>query len=95
MCIRVDKNDEHDVFIGRPSIYGNPFIIGKDGTRSQVIEKFEEYFTKLSNIKELLNDIEGKRIACWCKINDNCHGDVIVKLIKNRRKEEFLNNLFD
>ena len=28
------------VYIGRPSIWGNPFVIGKDGTRGEVVEKY-------------------------------------------------------
>jgi len=30
------------VYIGRGSIYGNPFVIGKDGNRYEVCDKYEE-----------------------------------------------------
>ena len=33
----------YDVYIGRGSKWGNPFVIGKDGTREEVINKYEEY----------------------------------------------------
>ena len=36
--------EQYDVYIGRPSIYGNPFQIGKDGDRQQVVEKYKNYF---------------------------------------------------
>lgn len=65
-----------DVYIGRPSKWGNPFSIGKDGTRDEVIKKYKDYF--LSN-KELLADIEelrGKNLVCYCK-PQACHGDVL------------------
>ena len=32
------------VYIGRPSIFGNPFVIGPDGDRGEVIEKYRAYF---------------------------------------------------
>ena len=34
------KKYSYDVYIGRPSKYGNPFEIGKDGNRTEVIKKF-------------------------------------------------------
>jgi hypothetical protein len=74
------KKAPYDVFIGRPSKWGNPFEIGKDGTRIEVIQKYEEYL--LSN-PELLKDLEelrGKVLGCWCKPSA-CHGDVLVKLL--------------
>ena len=36
--------EPYDVSIMRPSIYGNPYVIGSDGTREEVIEKFKKYF---------------------------------------------------
>jgi hypothetical protein len=74
------KKAPYDVFIGRPSKWGNPFEIGKDGTRTEVIQKYENYL--LSN-PELLKDLEelrGKVLGCWCKPSA-CHGDVLVKLL--------------
>ncbi len=38
------RTDKYDVFIGRPSKWGNPFIIGKDGTREEVLEKYSNIF---------------------------------------------------
>ena len=31
----------NSVNIGRPSVWGNPFVIGKDGTRNEVIANYE------------------------------------------------------
>ena len=31
------------VLIGRPSIWSNPYVIGKDGTREEVIEKYRSW----------------------------------------------------
>ncbi len=35
------KRKTYDVYIGRPGKWGNPFEIGKDGNRAEVIEKYE------------------------------------------------------
>lgn len=42
MCTVVNKyKEEYDIYIGRGSRWGNPFVIGKDGTREEVIEKIQ------------------------------------------------------
>jgi len=77
------KKERYDVYIGRPSKWGNPFEIGKDGTRKEVVEKYRKYI--LEN-KELMNDLyelEGKVLGCWCKPAE-CHGDVLVELLDNK-----------
>lgn len=40
------KSSFYDVYCGRGSLFGNPFKIGRDGDRKQVIQKFREYFYK-------------------------------------------------
>lgn len=76
------KKEEYDVYIGRPSKWGNPFTIGKDGTREEVIEKYKMYI--LNNPSLLISmhlSLKGKTLGCWCKPKA-CHGDVLVKLIE-------------
>ena len=40
---RVDGIPPGAVYIGRPSVWGNPFVIGKDGSRDDVIAKYEAW----------------------------------------------------
>ena len=79
------KREKHDVYIGRPSIFGNPFSIGRDGNREQVIEKYRAYFLeKIKNnerFRKAVEGLRGKVIACWCKPLA-CHGDVIVEYLR-------------
>ena len=75
------KREKYDVYIGRPGKWGNPFSIGKDGTREEVIIKYEEW---ARNNKKLLNDLhelKDKTLSCWCAPKA-CHGDVLIKLVK-------------
>ena len=72
-----------DIYIGRPSLFGNPFKIGKDGTRAEVIEKYEAYARHEPRILANLETLRGKRLGCWCKPLA-CHGDVLVKLLEER-----------
>lgn len=86
------SNDEYDVYIGRPSKWGNPFLIGRDGTRSEVIEKFEKYLEENEQLKNDINELDGKVLGCHCKPKA-CHGDVLVKFIKKSKRQEILNVL--
>ena len=76
------KQASFDVYIGRPSKWGNPFQIGKDGTREEVIQKYKEWITQGqgSHLLEHLNELKGKTLGCWCAPNA-CHGDVLVELV--------------
>ncbi len=84
------QNNEMFVYIGRPSIFGNPFKIGKDGTRKEVIEKYKGYFRfKLGTDQEFKSRVcvlKGKVLGCYCKPLA-CHGDVIVKYLERRNSE--------
>ena len=71
------KKDAYDVYIGRGSIWGNPFVIGKDGDRDQVIEKYRRYLLGREDLIEKLPELRGKVLGCFCKPK-NCHGDVLV-----------------
>lgn len=85
--------DKYDVYIGRwnprvpiNSKWANPFVIGKDGTREEVIKKYREYITNNSKLLSELHELRGKTLGCWCKPNHACHGDVLVELIDRELK---------
>ena len=73
-----------DVYIGRPTIFGNPFSIGEDGDRAEVIKKFRTYFNarikKDAHFKQEVLKLKGKTLGCYCKPQD-CHGDIIAAYI--------------
>jgi len=68
------------VYIGRGSIYGNPFIIGKDGDRDDVINKYEEYLMRNTELlAKVKANLRGKDLVCFCAPK-RCHGDVLLKI---------------
>ena len=68
------------VYIGRPSIWGNPYNIGPDGTREEVIAKYEEYVREKPELMAKIHTLSNATLGCWCKPKE-CHGDILVKLI--------------
>jgi hypothetical protein len=74
------KKKPFDVYIGRPSKWGNPFKIGIDGSRQEVIQKYKEMIiVDIELIKQIPLELKGKTLGCWCKPNP-CHGDVLAEL---------------
>ena len=74
------KKEPFDIYIGRPSKWGNPFRIGKDGSREHVIQKYRDWILANSNLMaQLPLELKGKTLGCWCKPNA-CHGDVLAEL---------------
>ena len=68
------------VYIGRGSAFGNPFRIGEDGNRKEVIEKYRRWFLKkIGSDPEFRREVwklEGKSLVCFCSPLA-CHGDVL------------------
>lgn len=75
------KKSAFDVYVGRPSKWGNPFAIGKDGTRADVIAKHREWLLHGagSHLLADIGELRGKRLACWCS-PAACHADTLVEL---------------
>jgi hypothetical protein len=74
------KREPYDVYIGRPSVWGNPFPIGAVGdTREDVIRKYRDHVLARPDLLARLGELKGKTLACWCKPSD-CHGDVLAEL---------------
>ena len=68
------------VYIGRPGKWGNPFQIGKDGSREEVIEKFSAYIACRPELQAAIKrELRGKDLVCWCA-PAACHGDVLHKI---------------
>jgi len=77
--IRDKKGTPDEVYIGRGSKWGNPFVIGKGGTRDEVIGKYREYIMR-TELPEQVNELSGKILVCYCK-PQSCHGDVLIELL--------------
>jgi hypothetical protein len=75
------RNSSYDVLIARPSKWGNPFMVGRDGNRAQVIRMYEIHVRRRPDLIAALTELVGKRLGCYCKPLP-CHGDVLILLLK-------------
>ena len=88
------QKEDYDIYIGRPSEWGNPYTHIKDRhtiaqflvkTREEAISKYREWILQQPDLLSKLNELEGKRLGCWCKPK-SCHGDILIELINDIRK---------
>ena len=76
------------VYVGRVSprrglagsAFANPYKIGQDGTRAEVIQKYLSWLLGRQELLLRLPDLRGRRLACWCS-PEPCHADVLVELV--------------
>jgi len=91
--VNINK-ETYDVYIGRPSKWGCPFVIGKDGTRKEVIAKYRMWVLSQPHLMESLDELKGKTLGCYCAPKP-CHGNVLVDLIKEREANEKVFEIFE
>ena len=70
-----------DVYVGRPSKWGNPFEVGRDGTREEVIASYERWIASQPVLLAALPELAGETLGCWCAPRA-CHGEVLARLAR-------------
>lgn len=83
---RVDGVPAGAVYIGRGSKWGNPFVIGRDGSRAEVIAEYERWLRTQHHLLRALDEVEGRDLVCFCAPLA-CHGDLLRRLANATRAE--------
>jgi len=81
------KKSSFDVYIGRPSKWGNPFVIGKHGSRETVIAKYRKWLLGQKHLLADLPELRGKVLGCWCDPLP-CHGQTLLDLLNAAEFDE-------
>jgi len=92
--VNIKSGKPYDIYCGRGSIFGNPYEIGVDGTREQVIERYKKWFNFLLRDKRFvdeLNKLKGKTLGCFC-VPQKCHCEVIIEYLNKIKIEEYPHN---
>ena len=70
------------VRVDRETKWGNPFHVGRHGTREQVIERYRRDLWRRIRAGEVdldeLAALDGRDLLCWCAPLP-CHGDVLAR----------------
>jgi hypothetical protein len=86
---------EGAVYVGRGSPWGNPFVVGVDGTKADCVRLYKWLLTGhlclsckapvedqkrvLRHTQAHIGELRGKDLACWCPPDAPCHADVLLK----------------
>lgn len=74
------RKEKFDVYIGRPGPWGNPFVIGPDGSRGEVCHKYAEWvMSQPDMVARVKSELRDKILGCFCK-PQRCHGDFLAAL---------------
>ncbi len=89
------------VYVGRGSRWGNPFVVGVDGSAIECmklyvglfygmlcISKRREHVADQERVAKALQGIaalKGKPLACWCRADRLCHADVLLHIANEKR----------
>ncbi len=81
------RRQRYDVYIGRPSPWGNPFshlahssAAFRVATREEAISLYEEWLLAQPELVERAKrELRGKILGCWCRPL-SCHGDVLARI---------------
>jgi len=82
-----DPIPESSVYVGRGSPFGNPFVVGVDGTRSEVIRKYRQYVRRNPELLKLIEEqLRGRDLVCFCAPKA-CHAEVIFEILYSRQEQ--------
>jgi hypothetical protein len=81
------------VYVGRPTKWGNPYPVGVvpatvNGesamilvTASMALDRYRAWLAEQIAAGELdPAELRGKDLACWCRLDQACHADVLLEL---------------
>jgi hypothetical protein len=84
------QNTRCEIYIGRGSPFGNPYVIGKHGDRTEVLRKFRIYFNdrliKDPVWKAKVEKLKGRVMGCFCAPLP-CHGHIIAEFLEGLREK--------
>lgn len=82
------------VYVGRPSIWGNPWRADDSMTADECVRRYREWLRgefptvcprRRARILRDLHRLRGVDLACWCPVDQACHADVLLRMANGSR----------
>jgi len=74
-------NGLENVYVGRPTVYGNTFYLKDFETREECLLEYEKKLrADNQEIKRIKTRLKGKNLVCWCSVYVCCHADILIKI---------------
>ena len=81
------------VSVARPGRWGNPYVVGEDGDAAECVRKFHDMLIKsdddlttIANVRAIRDELQGKNLACFCPLDQECHADLLLSICANDDK---------
>lgn len=74
------KREPFDVYIGRPSKWGNPFPLVPEVGRYNTLQHYKMWVVGNRDLLLSLHELDNMVLGCWCAPN-LCHGHVLAELV--------------
>ncbi len=73
------------VLVARGTRWGNPFLLGEDGTanRERAVQEFRNALVEGRleiTVEEVQRQLRGQNLGCWCPLDRPCHADVLLEV---------------
>lgn len=89
--VNIRHGEEYDVYIGRPSKWGNPFRLSDYGNDRELLLKVYRHWllrpAQTTLRRAARRELLGKRLGCFCA-PQACHGHVLIEVIGQSEREE-------
>lgn len=75
------KMPPNTVYVGRPGMFGNMFKLKDGWTRAEAVERYRGVLADHPSWREQIQwSLRGKDLACWCRVDQPCHADVLLEI---------------
>jgi len=74
------KMPANTVYVGRGSAWGNPYKISPLTTREMAVNGYRHDCNNFIAQSKIKRELRGKNLACWCRIDQPCHADVLLEI---------------
>lgn len=76
------KTPPNTVYVGRPTMFGNPFIVGVNAASAAGAKAAFGWFVRRDRRlwRWARKTLRGKNLACWCPLGTPCHADVLLAI---------------
>lgn len=73
---------DNAVLVDRSTDFGNPFVIGRDGNRDDVCDKYDHWIWMPEQVglrQRMMEELRGKDLLCWCE-PERCHARTVLQI---------------
>jgi len=67
------------------SKWANPYVCTDESLRDSVVDLYEDYIRRTPELWNALEELDGKKLLCWCAPYKKCHGNILIKLLNEKK----------